>query len=87
MKALIFIAAIAVLLAGCQTRAVIADLEEDKVIVQATGNDMSVIRAKAREGCAIHNRYPVEISFNCLDGYCMQKNYLFACKAYGDESD
>ena len=68
------------LVVGCATNAVISDLEEDKVIVQASGGDMSVIQAEARKGCAIHNRAPVEVSYRCLDGYCMRKEYLFACK-------
>jgi hypothetical protein len=64
---------------GCATRAVISDLEEDKVKVQASGNDMTVIRAEAQKGCAVHDRSPVQISYRCLDGYCIQKEYLFAC--------
>lgn len=70
-------------LAGCQTSAVISDLEEDKVVVQASGNDETVIYAKAREGCQIHGRVPVAISSRCLDGYCIQSEYLFACKEPG----
>ena len=71
---------VVLLVAGCATRAVISDLEEDKVIVQASGNDMSVIMAEARRGCRIHNRRPVQISYTCMDKYCLGKQYLFACK-------
>lgn len=71
---------VAVLLMGCATKAVISDLETDKVIVQATGSDMSVITAEARRGCAIHGRVPVQISYRCLDAYCIKTEYLFACK-------
>ncbi len=67
---------VVVLLTGCAASAVISDLEEDKVIVQATGNDMSFIDSKAREGCGFHGRYPVPVSFRCVDGYCIQKAYL-----------
>lgn len=81
MKIQIIAACLAALsLAGCATRAVISDLEEDKVKVQANGNDMNVVNAEARKGCAIHNRSPVQISYRCMDGYCIQKEWLFACK-------
>ena len=68
------------MLAGCATNAVISDLEQDKVIVQATGNDQAVIDAKAREGCALHGRKPVAVSYRCLDGWCTQKEFLYACQ-------
>ena len=68
------------MLTGCQTRAVISDLEDDKVIVQAVGGDMAVIDAEARRGCSIHGRRPVQISYTCMDDYCFKKQYLYACK-------
>jgi hypothetical protein len=71
---------VALVATGCATRAVISDLEEDKVKVQASGGDMNVILAEARKGCSIHGRSPVQISYTCMDGYCIQKEYLFACK-------
>jgi len=70
----------AIFLSGCVTKAVISDLESDKVIVQATGNDMAIIMAEARRGCSMHGRVPQEVSYRCLDNYCVQKEYLFACK-------
>lgn len=67
-------------IAACTTHPVIADLEEDKVIIQARGNDISAVQAEARKGCQIHGREPVSISYSCLDEYCFKKQYLFACK-------
>lgn len=66
-------------IAGCGTTAVISDLQTDKVIVQAKGSDMSVIEAEARKGCAIHRRQPVPISNRCLNHFCSQTAYLYAC--------
>ena len=80
-KSIAALSIIVVALSGCATRAVISDLEEDKVKVQATGNDMSVIMAEASNGCSIHDRKPISISNRCLDNYCVTKEYLFACKA------
>ena len=75
-----FVVAGAVLwLGGCATKAVISDLQTDKVVVQASGSDMSVIEAEARKGCAIYKRHPIPISKRCLDNLCMQTAYLFAC--------
>ena len=70
----------AVLLTGCATSAVISDLEEDKVIVEARGNNAAVIDAEARRGCAIHGRTAVPISKKCIDEYCIRAQHLFACK-------
>ena len=78
MRAPGFIAS-AFLLSACVTNAVVSDLEQDKVKVQATGNDMTVIFAEARRGCAMHGRVPKEVSFVCLDDYCIKKEYLYAC--------
>lgn len=72
-------AMLVILLYGCGTSAVVTDLEEDKVKVQANGGDIKVIDAEAERGCAMHDRQPQRISYHCLDGYCMQKEYLYAC--------
>ena len=73
--------AIATVGAGCaSTPAVIADLEEDKVIVQkGLGTSDHEILAKAKEGCALHGRIPIPLSKVCLDQYCFEENHLFAC--------
>jgi hypothetical protein len=65
---------------ACTTKALIADLETDKVIVEAEGSNMSIIEEEARKGCAIHNRSPIAVSKKCLDGFCRRAAYLFACK-------
>jgi hypothetical protein len=75
----LFCTALLVLLSACGTSAVVSDLEEDKVKVQASGGDISVIDAEAGRGCAVHGRQPQRISYNCLDGYCIRKEYLYAC--------
>jgi len=73
----------AVLVVGCATHAVISDIATDKVKVVASGNDTNVIMAQAREGCSHYKRIPVAISKRCLDQYCIQSEYLFACKEPG----
>lgn len=67
-------------ISGCATHAVISDLENDKVIVQASGSDMNIIDAEAQKGCQIHDKSAVAISSTCADGYCTKRNYLYACK-------
>ena len=66
--------------AACATHAVISDIATDKVKVVASGNDQQVIMTQAREGCSHYKRVPVAISKRCLDQYCIQSEYLFACK-------
>lgn len=79
-KNLLALCFVGLAVAGCTTQAAIRDLESDKVIVQAQGGDMSVIRQEAQRGCSVHGKSAVPISQSCLDGYCMRKEYLFACK-------
>lgn len=62
LSAVIVLAIAALSLAGCVTAVplVIADLQTDKVVVQAgEGESESEIAEKAREGCAIHGRIPL----------------------------
>ena len=68
------------LLPACTSRAVIADLESDKAIVQLSGNDLGVADAEAAWGCDIHGKGAYRISTNCIDNYCFTKNILYACK-------
>ena len=76
----IFALSLAFLITGCATTAVISDLESDKVLVQGSGGDMSIINAEARRGCAIHGKTAsAAISWTCVDQYCMTKRYLYAC--------
>jgi hypothetical protein len=72
--------ALAMILAACATNAVISDIATDKVKVVASGNDQAVIMGQARDGCAHYKRTPVAISKRCIDAYCIQSEYLFACK-------
>ncbi len=68
-------------LAGCAAPAVISDINDSALKVQANVyTPMNEVNAKAREGCQIYNKTPVSISVQCLDGYCTRKAYLFACK-------
>ncbi|MDP2331817.1 MAG: hypothetical protein Q8M19_14095 [Reyranella sp.] len=83
MKAVIGLIAAGMVLLGCTTSAVISDIGQDKVKVVASGGDQEVIMAEARKGCALYKRTPVALSHRCLDGYCIQKEYLFACKEAG----
>lgn len=76
----ILFTASAALLAACSPP-VIADLEHDKVIVQAEyGTDPATIASEASRGCAIHGRHAIPISKRCVDEYCFTSNHLFACK-------
>ena len=62
------------------TPAVIADLNEDKVVVRSgIGTGDAQIRIKARQGCGLHGRVARPISMQCLDEYCLARNHLFAC--------
>ena len=70
----------AIMLSACSPPA-IADLEHDKVIVQADITaDPADIASEAARGCAIHGRTAVPVSKSCSDGRCTFFNYLFACK-------
>lgn len=69
-------------LVGCATNAVLADLEDDKAIVQVNSfaKDKEVIRETAEKGCAIHGKEAVPVSWQCVDANCVRARYLFACK-------
>ena len=84
-------------LTGClvPTPLVIADLETDKVVIQADQSESdAAVLGKAREGCAIHDRTPLALStlevcgtVSCYEIgtsiFCGQSNcwneHLFAC--------
>lgn len=68
------------LLPACASRAVIADLESDKAIIQLNGSDFGVADAEAARGCNIHGKKAQRISTTCVGNYCSQKNVLYACK-------
>lgn len=76
----IFALSLAFLVAGCGTTAYIEDLKSDEVIVNGKGSDMSIIDAKARMGCAAHDKTAsAAISSTCVDQNCIWKRYLYAC--------
>ena len=69
------------LLAGCAAPAVISDINDSSLKVQANAyTSINEVNAKAREGCSLYSKTPVAISTQCLDGYCIRKKYLYACK-------
>jgi hypothetical protein len=72
-------AALGIAIVACATPA-ISDIGQDKVKVVASGNDQAAAMVEATKGCAIYNRTPIAISKRCLDNYCMQSEYLYACK-------
>ena len=70
-----------ILLAGCAAPAVVSDINDSALKVQAnTYTPMGEVWVVAREGCKIYNKRPVSISYQCRDQYCIRKQYLFACK-------
>ena len=65
-------------LAGCSRPAVIADIEEDKVIVQqGLLTSMEAVMAEAERGCALHGRRAQPISTRPTPNYVTL--HLFAC--------
>lgn len=66
-------------LAGCATQAAVVDLETDKAVIRATGNDRAIINRTARNACRVHGKKAKAISYSCLDSYCITVDYLYAC--------
>jgi len=64
---------------GCAVPAVIADIEHDKVIVQAHEfmTDPAAVQAEAERGCALHGRRAVPISTRPAGNFV--ELHLFAC--------
>ena len=70
-----------ILLAGCAAPAIISDINDSALKVQANAyTPMGEVWVTAREGCKIYDKTPVSISYQCQDQYCIRKEYLFACK-------
>ena len=58
----------------------IYDVQTDKVVVQSQGDNEATMQTD-NEGCGIYGRKAIgPLSYRCLDGYCINKAYLFACK-------
>jgi hypothetical protein len=71
----------ALVTAACAAPAVISDISDSSLKVQANNyTPPGDILAEADRGCALHNKEPVRISERCMDGYCTYKEVLFACK-------
>lgn len=66
-------------LAGCETQTAVTDIGQDKVRIGATGDDVAPVNARAVEACGLYKRRPIAQSWRCLDAYCINKEYLFAC--------
>lgn len=73
-------------LAGCSSSAVIRQVDENRVIVQAKNASQTQVRAEADRGCAFHGRSAVSVSQQCLDANCSTQQFLFACKGTGNPS-
>jgi S1-C subfamily serine protease len=58
----------------------IRDLEENRVMVQATNPDPAQVKAEAIRGCAFHGRTAVLVSQQCVDALCSTQIFLFACE-------
>jgi hypothetical protein len=66
-------------LVGCAGEPAVADISQDKVLVHGNGANQSQVLAEAQRGCGMFNRGAVFMSQRCMDQYCIQKAYLFAC--------
>lgn len=71
----------ALLTAACAAPAVISDINDSSLKIQVNSyTPQNEIAQKAQEGCGIYHKTPVPISQRCLDGYCINKELLFACQ-------
>lgn len=68
-------------LAACATRPpVVSDISDSSVKVQGTvAHSADEIAATAQDACALYGKSPSGLSERCLDGYCLSKEWLFAC--------
>ena len=94
-RALILAVALSVVVGACTTMkrppqpAVISDVSEDKVTVQAQPRTTRAdIMAKARTGCGLYDRTPQHLSYRCIKvpgslaemaGMCSYTEHLYAC--------
>ena len=80
LKRLGIFAGAAALLLGCAGHPVVADISQDKVIIQGNGAPPGELLALANESCGMYKRRAQYMSERCGDGYCIQKIYLYACR-------
>ena len=72
---------VALLTAACAAPAVISDINDSSLKIQVNNlTPQNEIAQKAQEGCGIYHKTPVPISQRCLDGYCINKELLYACQ-------
>lgn len=67
-------------LAACSSSAVITELNEDRVIIEARFPSPTQVEAEASRGCAFHGRTAVSVSKQCLDQACDTQRFVFACR-------
>jgi hypothetical protein len=68
------------LLAACGASPTIASVDNDQVRIQANGANLEQARTKAQEACKLQQRTAKLVNFQCVDRYCMQGTYTFACR-------
>lgn len=67
-------------LTSCSGHPVVADISQDKVILQGNNAPESEIQAKATESCGMYKKARATFMSNrCGDAYCIQKYFLFSC--------
>lgn len=71
--------AAAFVVASCAGHPVIADISQDKVILQGNNAPAGELQAKADEACAMYKRRATALSQRCGDQYCIQKYFLYSC--------
>ena len=81
MRNLLALSLLATALSACAEAPAMLDMSQDRVIVLSNGSGRDAVQAEASRGCATYNRTPVYMSQACADQYCIQKRYLFACRA------
>jgi hypothetical protein len=68
-------------LAACAAPAVISDTSDTALRIEANNwTPAAEIDQKAQEGCGAYKKIPVSIGMRCLDGDCVRRELLFACK-------
>lgn len=82
MKRIMIMATVAAV-AACSAPPAMLDMSQDRVIVMGNNSGQPAVRAEAARGCGLYNRTPVFMSQSCVGEYCLQKRYLFACRALG----
>lgn len=82
MKNMMMVVIASLFAVGCTpVEPVISDINDSSLKVQTgLGTTDAMAMSKAREGCGLYDKTPVVISHQCLDGYCIRKSILFACK-------